>query len=271
VIRRANLHTIAALTAALAGLLAPTAGLADGTPSSGGTGLSPSGGPAPSSPNRATAHQANAVVSASGDGITVQTSESGLLRRAVTFTGTAPARDAGRVVQIERSTATPNGGASWVPAANATVASNGSFSVRWRASRLGRVAIEAVLLPAGTSADATRRAHQTSAGATAPTGPSTGALTITVYRPAVATFYGPGFWGHRTACGQRLGRTTLGLASRTLPCGTRVAVLYRGRAITVPVIDRGPYARGVTWDLTEATARALGMTGTATVGTIAAR
>jgi rare lipoprotein A (peptidoglycan hydrolase) len=73
----------------------------------------------------------------------------------------------------------------------------------------------------------------------------------------VATWYGPGLYGRRTACGQRLTRTTLGVAHRSLPCGTKVTLYYRGRFATVPVIDRGPHARGVTWDLTVATARSL--------------
>jgi rare lipoprotein A len=74
----------------------------------------------------------------------------------------------------------------------------------------------------------------------------------------VATWYGPGFYGRRTACGLRLGRTTPGVAHRRLPCGTSVTLYYRGRFATVPVIDRGPHVPGVTWDLTAATARNLG-------------
>ena len=67
---------------------------------------------------------------------------------------------------------------------------------------------------------------------------------------------------------QRLTRATLGVASRTLRCGTRVAVFYQGRELTVPVIDRGPFANDASWDLTMATARALGVQETVTVGTL---
>jgi rare lipoprotein A (peptidoglycan hydrolase) len=42
-----------------------------------------------------------------------------------------------------------------------------------------------------------------------------------------------------------------------------VALRYHGRTVVVPVIDRGPYARGVSYDLTEATAKKLGMMQTA--------
>jgi rare lipoprotein A len=89
---------------------------------------------------------------------------------------------------------------------------------------------------------------------------------VVVYRMAIATIYGPGFWGSRTACGQILHKTTMGVAHRTLPCGTKVSLYYNGRTIVVPVIDRGPYANGADWDLTEATARALGMDTTSKVG-----
>lgn len=83
-----------------------------------------------------------------------------------------------------------------------------------------------------------------------------------IYRPAKATWYGPGLYGNRTACGATLSHRTLGVAHKRLPCGTKVALKYRGRTVIVPVIDRGPYSRGVDYDLTEATARKLGVTQT---------
>lgn len=72
-------------------------------------------------------------------------------------------------------------------------------------------------------------------------------------------------YGEPLACGGVLGPEQLGVASRTLPCGTPVTIAYRGRVVTVPVIDRGPYVEGRTWDLTGATAEALGFPGLATV------
>ena len=89
---------------------------------------------------------------------------------------------------------------------------------------------------------------------------------IRVYEPDLATWYGPGFYGNTTACGKRLGYDTLGVAHRSLPCGTKVALLYQGRTITVPVIDRGPYS-SADWDLTEETADRLGFSGKETIGT----
>ncbi|MDQ4024628.1 MAG: septal ring lytic transglycosylase RlpA family protein [Actinomycetota bacterium] len=86
-----------------------------------------------------------------------------------------------------------------------------------------------------------------------------------IYRSDLATWYGPGFYGNRTACGRVLGYDTLGVAHRTLPCGTKVAIMYGGRTVTVTVIDRGPYARS-NWDLTRATAERLRFSGTDSIG-----
>ena len=86
-----------------------------------------------------------------------------------------------------------------------------------------------------------------------------------VYKPVMATWYGPGLYGNRLACGGRLTHRTLGVAHKWLRCGTRVALRYRGHTVVVPVVDRGPYSRGVSYDLTEATARKLGMTQTSRV------
>jgi len=76
-------------------------------------------------------------------------------------------------------------------------------------------------------------------------------------RWAGATWYGPGLYGRHTACGQLLTARTIGVAHRSLPCGTPVKFVYRGHSIVAPVIDRGPYTRGNAWDLTLAAAEAL--------------
>ena len=69
------------------------------------------------------------------------------------------------------------------------------------------------------------------------------------------SWYGPGFYGNRTACGLAYTKTIQGVAHRTLPCGTKVSFRNpkNGRTITVPVIDRGPYVAGRQWDLSGAT------------------
>lgn len=79
-------------------------------------------------------------------------------------------------------------------------------------------------------------------------------------RKSIATWYGPGMWGNQTACGVTLKPTTMGVAHRTLPCGTKVTVAYGGEFERVRVIDRGPYANNADWDLTLAASDALGFT-----------
>jgi len=255
---RAQTHLLISLAVACGLLAVPSISLAGGQPS-GGAGVSSSSNGQGSQSRNPLVHPADQTVSASGNGITVRTLESGLLRGRLRFSGKVPASDAGEAVQIERETAS----STWVAAASATVSSGGSFAVTWRANRAGRLAFKAVLLASPTPRRATA-----SDGAAPASSPSSPALTITVYRVSHATYYGPGFFGHKTACGQTLRRSTLGVANRSLPCGTRVSFLFHGRSIVVRVIDRGPYGSGAYWDLTQATARALGMTGTSRVGTL---
>jgi rare lipoprotein A (peptidoglycan hydrolase) len=82
---------------------------------------------------------------------------------------------------------------------------------------------------------------------------------MTVYRQAGASWYED---GGSTACGFH---AHYGVANRTLPCGTRVALRYNGRAVTATVDDRGPYVGGRDWDLNQNTASALGFGGVGTV------
>ena len=79
---------------------------------------------------------------------------------------------------------------------------------------------------------------------------------IQVSVASVFTDYGLGL-----ACGGVLARDQLGVAHKTAPCGTRITFTYAGRSLTVPVVDRGPYVAGREWDLTGATAAALGFPG----------
>jgi peptidoglycan lytic transglycosylase len=78
-------------------------------------------------------------------------------------------------------------------------------------------------------------------------------------RDASVSWYGPGFYGNRTACGKTLTTTLLGVAHKTLPCGTMVSFRNpsNGRVVTVPVVDRGPYVAGRQWDLTAGACKAI--------------
>ena len=65
------------------------------------------------------------------------------------------------------------------------------------------------------------------------------------------SWYGPGLYGNGTACGQTLTKGLVGVAHRSLPCGTRIEFRNprNGRTVTAAVIDRGPYVSGRIWDL----------------------
>lgn len=94
-------------------------------------------------------------------------------------------------------------------------------------------------------------------------GTRAGAGTLQAFRASLASWYG--LYGGALACGGTLGYDTLGVANKSLPCGTKVTLRYHGREVTVPVIDRGPYVGGREWDLTGATARRLGFDGVGVV------
>ncbi len=78
---------------------------------------------------------------------------------------------------------------------------------------------------------------------------------LNVYRLAAASWYGG---GGGMACGGSLTSSTMGVANKTLPCGTIVSLRYGDRSVRVPVVDRGPYVAGREFDLTQATKQALG-------------
>jgi hypothetical protein len=92
--------------------------------------------------------------------------------------------------------------------------------------------------------------------------PGSGGLVFSSpMRSAGATWYGPGLYGNSTACGQTLHPGTIGVAHRTLPCGTAVKFVYEGRSLVTRVIDRGPYSEGNDFDLTNGARRVLGFEG----------
>ena len=196
-----------------------------------------------------TAQPANLTVSATANGMTIAAPESGAFRSPLMVGGSLPASDAGRTIELEMSG--PRTNWTWQQAAQTQVRSDGSYTASWVPARPGQYSVRPVVQQSGASA-----------ASGLPT------ITVTVYRPAVATLYGPGFYGRRTACGTILRKTTIGVANRTLPCGTKVALYYGGQMLVVPVIDRGPYANGANWDLTMVTGRVLAMTSTETIGAV---
>ncbi len=180
---------------------------------------------------------------AAQDGVSVSTRTGGLVGVRKIFSGRATA---GRVVTIERYDEISG---QWSAITHATARETGTFRARWKPDRAGAARVRARV----EAADA-------QAAASAPE------LDITLYRAAKATWYGPGFYGKKTACGTKLTKDLVGVAHKRLPCGTQVSFLYRGRTLTVPVVDRGPFANGAKWDLTAAAAQQLGFATTGRVG-----
>jgi len=131
----------------------------------------------------------------------------------------------------------------WKTVARTRTGAGGRFITKWRGKRLGRFSLR-VVAPGASS----RRLRG----------------KVVVYRAASASWYGPGLYGNKLACGGTLQPGTVGVANKTLPCGTKVTFRYHGHVARVPVIDRGPYVAGRDYDLTEATKHKLhfGSTGT---------
>jgi rare lipoprotein A len=121
---------------------------------------------------------------------------------------------------------------------------DGAYKVRWHATGSGVYRARAKVV------GSTVRSHR---------------LTVNAFRPAEASYYGPGLYGGGLACGGTLSPGKLGVANKTLPCGSQVTLRYHGKTVTVPVIDRGPYAGNREYDLTAATKAKLGFPSTGTV------
>lgn len=260
-------NAYAVITVLCGALALPATGWASsgGGASSGGSGLtappSSSGNSGTSSaPTTATAQSGNVTVSATGNGLTLQARASTMLRNGLTFSGTAPSSDAGKTIEIERSGHQTNW--TWAATATATVARDGTFQASWITNHIGRFSVRAVLPAPGVAQSAAATPSITQSAAATPS------MTVTVFLNAIASWYGPTGRNSRTACGQKLTRTTIGVANKTLKCGTQVALYYRGRTVVVPVIDHGPYVKGRSWDLTEATAKALGFDGVGVIGAV---
>lgn len=190
------------------------------------------------------------VATASSGGITISSKGAALLKRRTVVSGVAPARLG--TVSIEALDARRG---VWSAVGSGTVKADGSFRAAWKPRALGAQAVRAVP-GAGTAASRSTES-----------GPQ---VQVTVYSPGVASWYSPKTnGGSKTACGVRLTKWTIGVAHKTLPCGTQVELYYGGMKLVAPVIDRGPFIAGRAWDLTKATHEALGATdGLITVGAL---
>jgi rare lipoprotein A (peptidoglycan hydrolase) len=141
----------------------------------------------------------------------------------------------GRSVLIQK-----RAGKGWKTVARTLTRAGGRFSAYWRLEGMGKQRVRAFV----RGGDLPVAAREVKGG-------------VTGYRTANASWYGPGFYGGHLACGGTLNAGTVGVAHKTLPCGSKVTLRYKGRSLTVKVIDRGPYVGGRDFDLTAATKQKL--------------
>jgi len=147
---------------------------------------------------------------------------------------------AGRMITLQAF-----GRRGWHRLAHAHTDGSGHYRLRFRTRRTGSSRLRVHFAGDALDAPASRRLRR-----------------LNVYRLVGASWYGG---GGGLACGGALTSTTLGVANRTLPCGTIVTLRYHGHSIRVPVVDRGPFVAGREFDLTEAAKRALGFGDTGVV------
>jgi hypothetical protein len=157
-------------------------------------------------------------------------------------TGHVLPRRSGRLVTIQR-----NAGHGWATVVRTRSAQSGAFRLAWRPGSGARIRVVAGgdTVAAGSSRSA-------------------GRLSVVRLRDALASRYDD--YGGPLACmNSTLKYSQLGVANKSLPCGTKVTIRYHGRTVVAPVIDRGPYVGNREFDLTGATARALHFDGVGTI------
>lgn len=76
---------------------------------------------------------------------------------------------------------------------------------------------------------------------------------------------GDGLMGSGCSDGSIVTETSMGVAHKTLPLGTRIQIVYNGNVINATVVDRGPFIAGRDIDLQPAPAAALGFDGVDTL------
>ncbi len=153
-----------------------------------------------------------------------------------------PGRSGGAITLERRS------GKGWKTIDKARTSRTGRFTLKVR-----RRSVDTAQVRIRFAGDGTARAAQRRVG------------RLNVYRPALASWYGPGLFGNKLGCGGTLYAGTVGVAHKSLPCGTRIVLRNGSRIVRTRVIDRGPYVGAREFDLTQATKQRLGFGSTGTV------
>ena len=163
-------------------------------------------------------------------------------RTAVVAGTLRPAR-AGRVVTLER-----RAGRGWKTIDKARTTASGRYALRYRTRGADLMTVRVKF-----GGDRTGRPARRDVG------------RLNAFRPALASWYGPGLFGNALGCGGRLSPGTVGVAHKSLPCGTKLTLRKGSRIVRARVIDRGPYVGAREFDLTQATKYRLGFGSTGTV------
>ena len=152
-------------------------------------------------------------------------------------------RRAGRAVTLER-----RGASGWKAIDKSRTTASGRFELTYRTR-----SADTALVRVRFAGDGAAKAEQRRIG------------RLNVYRPALASWYGPGLFGNKLGCGGTLHPGTIGVAHKSLPCGTNLVLRKGNRIVRAEVIDRGPYVGAREFDLTQATKQRLGFGSTGTV------
>ena len=158
--------------------------------------------------------------------------------RRASYAGTVAPGDAGRRVSLQK-----RHGSRWTTIARAVTGGGGAFRVSYRPPR-----------PQSASLRVVAGGHREAIG------------RLNAYRRATVSWYGPGLYGNKLGCGGRLTPSTIGVANKSLPCGTRITLRKGSHIVRARVVDRGPYVGGREFDLTSATRRRLHFSGVGSIG-----
>jgi rare lipoprotein A (peptidoglycan hydrolase) len=158
--------------------------------------------------------------------------------RRASVAGTVAPGDPGRRVSLQK-----RHGRHWATVARTITRAGGAFRVSYRPPR-----------PQSTSLRIVAGGHRELIG------------RLNAYRRATVSWYGPGLYGNKLGCGGRLTPSTIGVANKSLPCGTRLTLRKGSHIVRARVVDRGPYVGGREFDLTSATRRRLHFSGVGQIG-----
>lgn len=223
------------LTTALGAAGAATAAAQQDAPANGATQAAPSTQPAPTATTAAAKRDSSLRITSRRLNVRAG--------RTARVSGRLLPAAAGRTVTLER-----RGARGWKTIDKARTTSGGAFRLTFKARRVDTAAVRVRF-----SGDGQTKAAKRSAG------------RLNVFRPALASWYGPGLYGNRLGCGGTLSTGTVGVAHKSLPCGTKIVLRKGNRIVRARVIDRGPYVGAREFDLTAATKQRLGFGSTGTV------